>query len=378
MATVPEITALEKKHHDFYAPTYRLLVDERDLLTDERMEVEEVRVDSTLEGMDQFSVTVNGSFDVEKRRFRTPGGDDPIEKLFAFGTRVEIGMGYVTVPRHETLFLGVVTSVKTSFPSSGLPKITVSGYDLSYCMSHGRVSKTWDSRKDSQIAAAIAGKYGLEPDVQDTLVEHPRTEQNQQTDQEFLAQLADRDGFEVYTRRGTLHFRAPESDETAVVELEWGKSLVSFSPEINISEQVTRVEVRGWDVATKQPIVGKAGPGDEPGRDGGQRSGGEVVETACGGEKTTLKRRYPVRSQQEADQKARSILKRRSELFVKGSGEAIGLPEIMPGENVRLLGLGSHFSKTYFVEQATHTIGSSGYRTTFRVKETTAEAEGRG
>jgi phage protein D len=145
---------------------------------------------------------------------------------------------------------------------------------------------------------------------------------------------------------------------------------VSFTPEINISEQISRVEVRGWDVTAKKEIIGVAQQGDEPGRDPGRRSGAEFVKKICkdAGE---LKVRIPAFTQQEVDRKAKALLKRRAELFVKGNGESIGLPEILPDTNIELRGLGKLFSKTYYVEQSTHTISSSGYRTTFKVKDTT-------
>jgi uncharacterized protein len=372
------ITELEKHHHDFYAPTFEVLVNGRDLLTTELVEITEAQVDSTLEGMDQFSFTVNGVFNVDKREFMTENtvAVDAITKLFPFGSEVEIRMGYMDRRSRALLHRGMISSIKTSFPATGVPQITVSGYDLSYCMKHNKKSRPWDDRKDSQIATAIAGEYHLDAKVEDSQVVHARTEQNQQTDQEFLAKLAERNGFEVYTFDRVLHFHKPHSDRTAVIRLAWGAGLVSFTPEINISEQITEVEVRGWNVATKREIVGKARSGDELGRDGGEQSGGEVVKAACR-EKKTLKMRYPVRSQQEADQKARSILKQRSELFVQGSGESIGIPEILPNTNIQLEGLGRLFSKTYFVEQATHTVNASGYKTTFKVKETTVEAKGR-
>ena len=76
-------------------------------------------------------------------------------------------------------------------------------------------------------------------------------------------------------------------------------------------------------------------------------------------------------SKQQADRWAEAILKKRSEGFVQGSGESIGLPEIRIDENIKLGGLGKPFSKVYYIEQATHTINTSGYRTTFRIKDTT-------
>lgn len=365
-----EITALERDHQRFYAPAFQIRLNGKDLLTSELMEITTVQIDMSLEGFDQFSFTVNSSFDFARRSFMSKSGYDQLEELFAFGNNVEILMGYGDVRSLTLLHRGLITSVKTSFPSSGLPQITVSGYDLSYCMKHEKKSRNWENRKDSEVASEIAGEYKLRPRVQDSRVVHPKTIQNQQTDQEFLKKLAERNGFEVFTFDKQMFFREPAQRESAVISLEWGKSLVSFSPEINISEQVTAVEVRGWNVATKQEIVGKANVGDELGRDSGQRSGGEYVQSACK-EKKTLKMRFPVFSQQEANQKARSILKQRSELFVKGSGESIGLPEIRPDTNLELIGLGELFSDTYYVKQATHTISSSGYKTTFKIKDTT-------
>jgi phage protein D len=64
-------------------------------------------------------------------------------------------------------------------------------------------------------------------------------------------------------------------------------------------------------------------------------------------------------------------LKQRAEQFLTGSGETLGVPDVVPGRNIELKGLGKKFSKTYYVQTATHRFDSNGYRTTFTVKETT-------
>jgi phage protein D len=56
--------------------------------------------------------------------------------------------------------------------------------------------------------------------------------------------------------------------------------------------------------------------------------------------------------------------------FLTGEAEAIGLPELRPDRTVEIDNLGAAFSKTYYVEQATHKIDTNGYRTRFRVRET--------
>ncbi len=364
------LTDLEKKHLNLYVPAYQIKVDDKDLLRKLYMEIASVTVDNTLKGADRFSFVVNSNFDFKSRQFAH------LTDVFAFGNSVEIRMGYQNGKKLPLMLRGTVSSVATGFPASGLPQITVSGYDLGYCMTKGRDSDNWTNKTDSEVVTEIAGRYGLTAETEDTRVRHPTTQKSTESDQQFLEKLAERNGYELYVFDQTLYFQRPASIRKAdkngdpVVTLEWGRGLLSFSPEINISEQVTKVEVRGWDVSSKREIVGSAGKGDEPRRDAGRRSGGEHLQNCCR-DKGELKIRVPVFSKQEADQWAAAILKKRSELFVQGSGETIGLPELRADENIELLGLGREFSKTYYVEQTTHTINTSGYRTTFRVKDTT-------
>jgi uncharacterized protein len=359
-----DFTELENAHNNLYAPAFSVKVNRQDVLSTFFLEIASVQVDNTLEGMDRFAFTVNGTFDFEQREF------EHLEDVFSFGTAVEIHFGYQDVSSLTLMHRGIITGVQTSFPSSGLPQINVSGYDLSYCMTKGKDHSNWDNKTDSFIAVQLAKKHGLDAEVTDSRVVHPKTEQSQESDYEFLKKLAVRNGFELFVRDRTLHFHPPSNDKSADVVLEWGKGLVSFAPEVNISEQVSTVEVRGWNVAQKKEFIGKAAQGDEPGRERGERSGAELIKTVCR-EGADLKVRMPVFSQSEADRVAKAILKKRSEMFVTGSGESIGLPEIKADSNIELRGLGKLFSRTYYVQQATHTISTSGYRTTFKVKDTT-------
>ena len=364
------LVQLEQAHLNFYVPSYRILVNGNDLLRKLFLEITTVQVDNTLKGADRFSFTVNSAFNFENREFRLSKDFPLISDLFAFGTAVEISMGYQDNKDLPLILRGKITAVQTSFPAGGLPQITVSGYDLTYCMTKGKKSRNWSDKTDSYIVSQIAQEYGLTPKVEDTKVQHPKTEQSQESDSQFLEKLAERNGYELYAFDRDLIFKPPANKEEAVISLEWGRGLLSFTPEINIAEQITKVEVRGWNVATKKEIVGTATVGEEPGRDSGRRSGGEVLKQVCR-DQGELKVRVPVFSQQEAKRRAEAILKKRSELFVQGSGESIGLPEIRANTNIELTGLGKPFNKTYYVEQTTHTISTSGYRTTFKVKDTT-------
>jgi phage protein D len=352
----------EKRYQNFYAPVAKVFV-EGDNLLKMGIELTSVTVDNTLEGADQFSFVVNNAFDLQKRDFRW------LDEVFAFGKRVRIEMGYVD--QTVLMVLGLITEIKTGFPSGSLPQITVSGFDLSYCMGRGKVLKHWDEKTDSFVITEIANKHGLTPVVKDTRVKHPRIEQSQESDLEFITKLAGRNGFELYVFDETLYCQPPFNDKDASFVFEWGHGLTSFTPEINISEQITEVEVLGWDVNTKKEIVGKAKAGQEPGRAGNRKSGGEVIKSICRAEPPVHRVRQPVYSKDEANRRAEAILKKRSEGFVKGSGEVIGNPLIFIDDIVELKGLGKKFSKKYYLEKSTHTVGTSGYKTTFNVKDTT-------
>jgi phage protein D len=370
------IQQIEKARDNFYAPAFNVVVSKQSLVQNLHLEVASVQVESVLEGAGRFSFVINNSFDITQRDFLKIGGKT-LPEFFAFGSPVEIYMGYGDRGKLDLMITGVLTELSTSFPSSGLPQLTLSGYDNSYCLTKGTRSKNWENKKDSDVVREIANDYNLTPKVDDTQAVQPKIERSQESAAQFITKLANRNGFEFFVVRKELVFRKPANDEKGVIELAWGRGLVSFSPEINLSEQVTQVEVYGWNIQTKSPIVGKARKGDEPGRDpsrdsGKSRSSGaEYLQKVCRDSEATLRVREPVFSQQEADQRARAILKRRAEGFVGGRGESIGIPDIRANVNVSLKGLGDFFDTTLYVHQATHTVDTSGYRTTFEVKDTT-------
>lgn len=358
-----EFTKLEKKYHNFYAPVFEIKVTGKQLLS-EGVEIVSMTMDSSLEGADHFSFSINNPYDVGKNEFKWLDSD-----LFETGNKVEIQMGYLSTLK--TMILGQISSVRPTFPSSGMPQMEISGYDLSKQMMEGNKSDSYPKMTDSDVVKKIASKYKLNTSgVEDTKTKHMKIIQDKESYYNFIRKLADRNGFEFLVREDNLHFRVPKNDRKEIATLKWGESLNSFSPELNIANQVSEVEVRHWDPMTKKEIVANAKKGDEHGRDSGKKSGGDLVEKIAKG--TVVKViRTPVDSKEEAEKLAKAALDKLAEGLIKGSGECIGLPDIMAGENIRLEGLGNKFSRTYYLEKATHTISGSGYKTTFNVKENT-------
>lgn len=363
-----QLASFSRRNGDFYVPSFMVEVGGQSLMDKLGVAVSQVEVDLLLGTPGRFSFTVVNSFDHEKRQFLTGGGGRVLDVL-KFGAEVKVGIGYGKRSGLPILISGLVSEISTSFAESGTPELAVAGYDRLFAMQQGKQSRSWASVKDSDVVEKIAREYNLSTAVLVTKEQHEQIEQNQESDFDLIKKLAARNHYEFYVDSDeTLHFGKPRDDEEGIVTLRWGAGLLSFRPEANLAQQVSTVEVVGWDEKTKQPIVGKAVAGAESGRDARRKSGGETVKTALR-KAPVVRLRQPVFTQSEANERARSILNEFAKKFVTGEAECIGVPEVRPDRNVILDGLGDPFSKTYYVEKVTHRVDGSGYRMKVKVKD---------
>jgi hypothetical protein len=345
---------IAKKYNNFYPPpSYKITIEGEDILKKYLIEVTNVTFEDALDASDRFSFTIN----------------DPTLKwldsgLFEVGKTVEIKMGYLD--KLTTMILGEVITVRPSFQSDSTPEIEISGYDLSHQFTRLCKHKTWKNKRDSEVVEEIVRsdriKYKLKADIKKTEVVLTEIVQDGETDYTFIRKLADRNFFEFFVRERNLYFGPSKRSEDPIT-LEYRKSLLRFSPELNIANQVSEVIVRGWNPKTKQEIVGKASSVEQ--KEG--KAGGDIMKKLYGKVEHIVTDR-PVYSQPEADVIARSMFNRLSVGVVRGSAESIGMPEVKAGDDIVLSGLGQKFSQKYFIERTTHSINSSGYTTTFSVR----------
>jgi uncharacterized protein len=289
----------------------------------------------------------------------------------------------------KTLMFGILISVKVSFPAGGAPQVEVGGFDISYRMMKEMKPRSWKEKTDSEVVEKIALEYKLltypgdnDPfpkvkTIEDTVVRHSQIiQQEKENVFEFLQGLAERNYYEFFVFGKTLYFRKPAYKLEPVVRLEWNKSLVSFSPDLNIAERVFQVDVIGQDTSKKLNIRGTAKiKNDEITK----MLFTKIIKNIFGKPSTqqTIQEqvKHTVTSPEQAMDLAKSILLKKQEEILKGSGESIGIPDILAGTNIELKGLGEKFSLTYYLDQTNHSISSSGYKTTFNVKRLPDESE---
>jgi phage protein D len=289
-------------------------------------------------------------------------------------------MGYAD--KLLSMVVGQVTTLAPKFPESGSPTITVSGLDGMVQLRDRKPAegetKKFENMADWEIAQAIAQRNGMSATVTQEGEVHDLVIQKNQDDAQFLKERAARIDFDCFvltdpdSGEATLNFVKPldgrGGERTRVYVFEWGKTLINFTPTLTLSNQVAKVTVRGWDPRTKEPITYTATPDDLPSAEGSGGSSGPQAAEKSLNNKQDMVVDAPVRSEEEARNLAISLLRERAYEFITGNGKVIGLPDLRPGDNIELEGLGTRFSGRYYVKKVEHQLGNSGYMTTFDVR----------
>jgi hypothetical protein len=219
--------------------------------------------------------------------------------------------------------------------------------------------------KDSDLAEQVARNAGLQTEVDSTSTVYDHVFQHNQSDLALLMQRAWRIGYECFVSEGKLYFREPSS-ENANVTLSWGEDLLSFRPRMTLAEQVDEVIVRGWDVDKQETIVGQATSGRLYPDIEESQDGASWASTFGTGKLVIVNQ--PVVNQAEADILAAARLDEISGAFIDAEGVAFRRPDIKAGQKIRLESLGSRFSGSYLVTNATHIYTTRGLKTTFNVR----------
>jgi phage protein D len=274
---------------------------------------------------------------------------------------------------------GQIASMTPRFADGQASTLTVSGQDG---MALLRDSQPEDGetiqylqKADWEIAQVIAERHGLSFVATEEGEVHAEVIQRNQDDAQFLMERAKRIDFDCFivtdseSSESTLNFvRPPDGREAGPIrtyQFVWGQSLISFTPTISLSRQVSQVTVRGWDDRTKQAIVATATAEDLP-ETGSGSSGPQVVADSMPRRQEVVVD-SPVASYEEARELAISILRERAYEFINGTGRCIGLADLRCGDNIELQRLG-RFSGTYYVKKVSHSIGSNGYLTDFEAR----------
>ncbi len=347
---------------NFYAPRFEVEINKSRLAANISKAIMDVTIDEKMGTGATFHFTVNDEFDVAKQQFKWL--DHP---LFAVGNTVSIKIGYGR--DMQDMVMGRITSLEPSFFSGELPTIVIRGQDLSYDKIKRVRPEEPLTGSYGEIAREIASDAQLEAVVDETPVFEPLIrKKNDETYLDILESMAAKVGFTFIVDRRTMYFIKPRDDRKEILTLALGKDIISFSPRMNTTGLVTEVEVRGHNRKDPNtPIVGRAPAGSERTLEPGRKTASQFAADHYGEIKCVLAGKI-VNSVEHANAIAQAELNRRSDTFIEGDVECIGIPQIRPGVTIKLEKVGQKFGGKYYVKETSHSIGNSGYRLSFKVK----------
>lgn len=374
-----------------YTPELRLAIDGEPVPAALRAAVTSVSLQRGLEGVDRVELGLAN----EGLRWL----DYP---MLALDRDLTLFLGYAPDPLVQ-MFSGEIVGQSASFPSSGMPALTVVAQDRRYRMQRGNASRWFAIAvpkttnlplPDVAVAGALSAGHGLIPIVDpvagalavliggasalaavaDKDVQKVIRKQSGESDYDLLAKLCVENGWDMTVDHGgalggrVLRFSSAADRLQPDVTLKYGRDLIEFSPRVSTVGQVVGVSAHIWQPDLKMSFAISVGwDWDRQSLELRIVPGG--AEAAPQVDKAQFMLLDKPLTRTNAARTLMGTLLPRLNKRLTGSGSTVGDPRIEPGGVLRLEGLGEKFGGLYRVTSVTQTLDSGGWRTSFEVRK---------
>lgn len=288
------------------------------------------------------------------------------------GTPLRVSVMTVKGQARERLFNGEVTALEIDRDRTGSFTV-VRAYSKAHRLQRGRKVVAYRNMTAAAIVRKVAAGAGLAVGkVEAAPVTYKQLSQANVSDWDFLQYLAGESGAQVRVDdKGLLQFTkpakasgAPAPSTSAVRDpmvLEYGRNLLALRASLSAADGASKVQVRGWDVTTKRPLVA-----EQP---------SVVSDTVVPGLSPSFAARFgksavavtdtPYRTQAETTAVAKAAADQVSAGFGELEAVAEGNPMLRAGKPVALGNVGQAFSGRYTATAVQHVLEPhGGYRTT--------------
>ncbi|MGZ0205350.1 VgrG-related protein [Streptomyces sp. RM1] len=305
--------------------------------------------------------------------YRDPDNEFLGASGITLGTPLRVSVMTVSGQSRETLFDGEVTAVEIDRDGTGSFTV-VRGYSKAHRLQRGRKVVAYRNMTAEAIVRKVAAGAGLAcGKVEAAPVTYKQLSQANVSDWDFLQYLAGESGAQVRVdAKGVLQFTRPEPASGAPAPstpatqnpmvLEYGRNLLALRAALSGADGASSVEVRGWDVTTRTPLVARQPsvasktvlPGLSPALAGTFGASAKLTVTDT-----------PYRTQAETTAAAAAISAQVADGFAELEVVAEGSPRLRAGLPVALGNVGPAFSGRYTATAVQHSLDpGEGYRTT--------------
>lgn len=134
-------------------------------------------------------------------------------------------------------FSGYISAIDINFPNQGIPEITIHCMDATYKMNNAPKTRTWKNVKISDVVTQVVRPYGYTLHIDDTIIKEESISQSNQTDIEFIKDLANKliQPYNSFVSGSHFYFVARRMDYDPSKVISYRKNgfeILSFNPQI--------------------------------------------------------------------------------------------------------------------------------------------------
>lgn len=368
---------LKEKYKNFFHPLAQILVNGKNVADNKcGFRLSDIEVEMT-SGFEAAIATfwIYGCYDKTNSEFRF----SDLQKYIFMGSSVVINMGYGIHVRE--IFRGFISRVNFSFQEERMPGVEVTAMDVKGIMMSGNYSRQLEVSSFSegvrkileQTASAYERLKSIEVITKLDITDTPDREEMGgdtqgerasdrtiemvcESDYEFVVKAAQKFNYEFFSIGGTVYFRKAKNNKELLMEAEPGNGLRSYEVEYDLTGIVGKVEVRGMDVGKSKVISSTKKMQNKISQ------GNKAKPLVSRAQKVYID--PTVSSQKDAGYRAEYLMEDISYRLGTLKAEFIGLPELTPGRFLKIKGLGTAVSNTFYLVAVRHIMdGEKGYVT---------------
>ncbi len=334
----------------------------RQLVTTFRVEVDGTLLPDDVDVL-QTSVVVDNSLvdpDMFVLDFRDPDRVVIPKSGIKVGSSVTIKALSDAHPGGKELVQGEVTALEVEFSGDGTSTI-VRGFDKAHRLLRGRTTAAYKNVTYADVVRTVARRAGINVGTVDsTTGVHDHVIQANVSDWDFLRRLAGEVGYDLRVVADKLEFRkpgkaaeAPEPGTLAVqqpFQLVKGRNLLELQGLVSAADQVSEVEVRGWDEKAKKEVVGQS-PGATATAEVGLAPT-DLAKTFGSPRLVSVSTLHA--GQGDADAEAKAIAQHVGGTSAELYAVVLGDPTLLPGTPVSVALVGEPFDGKYVITASRH------------------------